>query len=396
MCADRRERGTTVSGSSSPVALLADPVDVGLDPRRLALLTERVRIEVEGGPLPSAQIALARAGRLVLFETYGDATPQTRYVLQSASRPIVASIVWKLMGEGLLAAGERVADIIPEFGTNGKDVVTVEQVLTHTAGFPLAPLGWPQMLDRGQRLAAMSKWRLTFEPGSRLEFHLTSAAWVIAEIVERRTGSTLAQYLREEIAEPLGLSLELGVPQERHADDVAPFVSIDPPDTGATVDPWGPWYLSKPEILAAGEPSHSLVGTARDVALHYQSLFHSGRWTPTAVTDGIRPRLTMHPQGYSAQPNPVTMGLFVVVAGTLPGAYLPATGSAETFGHGGAPCQVSFMDPVSQVSFAFLTNGYPLSGYDESPRGVARRTNIANLAADVLADASADAVADRP
>ena len=124
----------------------AAPENVGIDPRRLRLFLDRVRLEVDEGPLPSAQVAVAREGRLVAFETYGDATSDKRYILQSVGRTVVAAAVWKLISDGLLDTSERVADIIPEFGTNGKDVVTVGQVLTHTAGFPFAPLGYPKML----------------------------------------------------------------------------------------------------------------------------------------------------------------------------------------------------------------------------------------------------------
>ena len=45
---------------------------VGVDPHRLDVLLRRARLEVEHGPLPSAQLAVARAGRLVAFETWGD------------------------------------------------------------------------------------------------------------------------------------------------------------------------------------------------------------------------------------------------------------------------------------------------------------------------------------
>jgi CubicO group peptidase (beta-lactamase class C family) len=205
---------------------LAEPASVGIDPRRLALLVERVRLEVDGGALPSAQLALARHGRLVAFETFGQASPSTRYVLQSAGRPVVAAAIWKVLGDGLLGLDERVADVIPEFGTHGKDGVTVRQVLSHTGGFPMAPLGFPRMKDREERLAAFSRWRLDWPPGTRLEFHLTSAAWVIAELVERRTGMTLSEYLRKQIAAPLGLTLDLGVPPEKQG-DVARFVATD-------------------------------------------------------------------------------------------------------------------------------------------------------------------------
>ncbi|MFC8427497.1 serine hydrolase domain-containing protein [Streptomyces sp. NPDC057253] len=364
------------------------PETVGVDPHRLDVLLRRIRLEVDHGRLPSAQVAVARGGRLVAFETWGQAEPSTRYVLQSVGRSIVAGAVWKLIGEGLLDETEQVAAIIPEFAPNGKEEVTVEQVLTHTAGFPFAPLGYPKMLDRQQRLAAFGRWRLDYRPGSRFQFHLTSAAWLIAEIVERRTGLPFADYLRYRIAEPLGLSsLELGVPVDRQAGTVAPMTATDRTSEEQEPDPWGPWYLSDPRVLAAGEPSHALVATAADVALYFQALEHSGLWKPEAVAQGTRIRLTEHPHGeqiYGGGSNRRTsMALFVTVAGPDAGSNLPSTGSPALFGSAGAAYQLGFMDPESGVSFACLTNGYPLAGYDHSRRGTALLTNIANLAADL-------------
>ena len=162
------------------------------DPRRLAVLIDRCRLEVENGTLPSAQVAVHVDGREYAFETFGDATPSTRYVLQSTGRSIVAGVLWKLISDGLLDTARPVAEYIPEFATNGKDSVTVEQVVTHVGGFPLAPLGYPAMLDREDRLKAFAKWRLMYEPGTELQFHLTSAAWVIAELCERLTGQRSA------------------------------------------------------------------------------------------------------------------------------------------------------------------------------------------------------------
>ncbi|KRD03948.1 serine hydrolase [Streptomyces sp. Root264] len=364
------------------------PQAVGVDPHRLDVLLRRIRLEVEHGRLPSAQVAVARGGSLVAFETWGEAEPSTRYVLQSVGRSIVAGAVWKLIGEGLIEVGEQVASIIPEFAPNGKGEVTVEQVLTHSAGFPFAPLGYPKMLDREQRLAAFGRWRLDYAPGSRFQFHLTSAAWLISEIVERRTGLAFAEYLRERIAEPLGLSsLELGVPVDRQPGTVAPMTATDRTSDEQEPDPWGPWYLSDPRVLAAGEPSHALVATAADVALYFQALEHSGLWKPEAVAEGTRIRLTDHPHGEQiyggGSGRRTSMGLFVTVAGPDAGSNLPSTGSSALFGSAGAAYQLGFMDPQTGLSFACLSNGYPLAGYDHSPRGTALLTNIANLAADL-------------
>lgn len=355
------------------------------DPRRVDLVLERVRLEVDAGVLPSAQVAINVAGRQYAFETFGAATASSRYVLQSAGRPVVAGVVWKLMSDGLLDIGRTVASYIPDFGTNGKDVVTVEQVITHVGGFPLAPLAYPQMLDRNERLAAFAKWRLTSQPGTALEFHLTSAAWIIGELCERLTGRPIARYLAEELAGPLGLhSIEIGPPVERQ-DDVAAFVRTDHDDT-AEVNPWGPWYLSRPEILAAGEPSHSMVATAADLAGWYQALMSSSLWRRDIVTDARRVRVTLPITGErgGTRSVPGNVALFVVVAGDdgLSRGFLPTACSPQTFGHGGAPCQIGFADPETGLSFAFLTNGYPASGYEQSRVGLNRIINIANLAAD--------------
>jgi CubicO group peptidase (beta-lactamase class C family) len=106
------------------------------------------------------------------------------------------------------------------------------------------------------------------------------------------------------------------------------------------------------------------------------------------VADATRARVRMAPEGeekYGGRAGPVEVALYVVVAGPNGEAFLPTTGSPGTWGHGGAPCEIGFVDPNLDVSFAFLTNGYPPSGYDYSRSGRNRITNIANLAADLVA-----------
>jgi CubicO group peptidase (beta-lactamase class C family) len=367
---------------------LVAPRDVGVDSDRLQMFLSRARMDVDRGLLPSVQVAVARHGRLVAFETYGEATNENRYILQSVGRTVVAAVAWKLLGEHIFRLDERVSDVIPEFGTNGKDAITVEHVLTHSAGIPFAPLGYPKMLDRDGRLAAFSRWRLDWPPGSQLQFHLTSAAWVIAELVERRTGMTFAEYLSTVIVEPLGLGLILPLPVEQYDTVLAKPVAIDRTSDDQEVDPWGPWYLANPEVLAGGEPSHSIVATAADVALLFQALFGSGLWDQATVDDAIRIRLSQAPPGeqiYGGSDEVANVGLFCMISGTHGGSWTPRTGSARTFGHTGAPCQLGFMDPETGTSFAYLTNGYPLAGYDYSLQGVNRKINLCNLGNDLIA-----------
>jgi len=124
------------------------PSEVGLDPQKVDALFERAAREVNEGLLPSCQIAIARNGRVGAMRTFGHAvqggadrpaTNDTLYTIFSCTKAIMSSAAWLLIGEGKLDVGERAAEIVPEFGTHGKDVVTVEQLLLHTAGFPNAP-----------------------------------------------------------------------------------------------------------------------------------------------------------------------------------------------------------------------------------------------------------------
>jgi len=381
--------GASIDPESPVIASLAthpvvDPAEVGIDPDRLRICVDRVRLEVESGRLPSAQLAVARHGKLAHVESWGAAS--SRYLLQSVGRPIVASALWKLIGEGRVDLDAPVASLIPEFDTNDKGRISVRHVLTHTAGIPFAPLGFPKMTDRQERLKAFAKWRLDGEPGSQLQFHLTSAAWLIAELVERVDGRPLPAFIQQELAEPLGLGFELGAPAERQRETVAPMVCTD--GSSAEVDPWGPWFFNRPEVVAAGEPAHAMVGSAADLALFYQAVLEAKLWTPEIIAEAIRPQITAVPAGeqiYGGGTRPVSVGLFVMVAGESPDMWLPSIASPRTFGHSGAAYQMAWCDPDSGVSFCLLSNGYPMSGYDHSPRGVALITNVNNLAADILA-----------
>ena len=185
------------------------PREVGLDPEKVEALFNRAEREVKDGLLPSTQIAIARNGKIGAMRTVGravqggsekPATNETLYTIFSCTKAIMSAASWILIGEGKLNPGERVAEIIPEFGTNGKDTMTVEQVLLHVGGFPNAPYPQDEWLDREKRLERFASWRLEWPPGSKYEYHPTSGFWVLGEIIERLSGRDVRDFVRERIA----------------------------------------------------------------------------------------------------------------------------------------------------------------------------------------------------
>ena len=120
---------------------------------------------------------------------------------------LVAAAVWRLVDRGDVDLDATCATYVPEFGTNGKDAVTVRQVLTHTGGFPWAPMGPPRWNTRESRLEVFSKWKLTLEPGSTFMYHPTAGHWVLGEILAAVTGLDHADAIEQLVTAPLGLPL---------------------------------------------------------------------------------------------------------------------------------------------------------------------------------------------
>ncbi|GAA0855724.1 serine hydrolase domain-containing protein [Streptosporangium amethystogenes subsp. fukuiense] len=183
------------------------------------MIRDQIQRAVDDGIWPAAQFAVARHGEILAFESFGDARGTDRFCLFSATKPVVASLLWQLIGEDLIGLDTRVAELWPEFGAHGKDVITLEQVLLHTCGLPGAAIDLDAIASRERRAAQMAAWRLEWQPGTRYMYHATSAHWVLAEVIHRVTGQDYRQALRARILDPLGLDrLELGVPIDRQAD----------------------------------------------------------------------------------------------------------------------------------------------------------------------------------
>lgn len=383
------------------------PEDAGVDSEKLEALFARVRRDVDQGVLESAQVAVARRGRVAGMRTFGKAvqggreqpaTDATLYHIFSSTKAVVASAVWILFEENLLRLDERVADIIPEFGTNGKDAVTVEQLFLHAGGFPYAPFPPKHWGDREALLRAFSKWRLNWPVDSRFEYHATSAHWVLTEIIERRSGGPWKTFIRERVLDPMGLDeLFIGCPpehQHRVADVKFMTPPVAPPGGWGEVTPEAVVGMNEPSVRAAGVPGGGGVASAAGLALFYQPLVNRGEtrdgrrvMKPESIEFGTKVRAKPHHIDLLLQlidPKFVVntnRGLSVVVAGDDGNAHLRGFGreaSPRAFGHGGAGGQIAWGDPTTGISVGYCTNGFV------DPMTSARRiTAVSSLAAKV-------------
>ena len=366
-----------------------------LNPERLDAFTTRARKEIDEGVLPSCSVAVGLDGEVVWAEAFGDATVDSRYPIFSCTKALIAAVMWQLIAEGRVAASDRVADHFAEFAANDKADITIEQLMTHTAGFPRAPMGPPQWSERAWRVERMAAWRLNWEPGTRFEYHPTSAHWVLAEVIARLDGIDHRDSVRTRILEPLGLHrLALGVEPDDQGDivrlvasgeapsneEIAAMLGVDSFDLGE-VTPDVLLQFDHPEVIAVGVPGGGAMSTASDLAAFYQALLHNqgGLWDPDVLADGTgHVRCTM--------PDPMTgvassRSLGLVVAGDDGRSAFRGMGhnvSARAFGHNGAAGQIAWVDPETGTSFCYLTNGIDRNFLREARRivGIASRAGL--------------------
>jgi CubicO group peptidase (beta-lactamase class C family) len=263
---------------------------VGDAQRRVQATLEEL---VASGAEIGVQVAVVHEGRTVVDAAAGVAdqrtgepvTAGTLFFAASTGKGVASSVVHVLVEQGELAYDQRVADAWPEFGAHGKDAVTLADVLVHAAGVPGL---WPQitpadLCDPGRVAAFIADQRPWWTPGTMTGYHALTWGFIVAELVRRTTGRTVASVLREEITAPLGIvdELHFGVPGDllgRVARAGPDGAAPPPPERGSPPDRAVPpgvqpnaAFANRSDVLSADIPSQGTM-SARAVARMYAAL----------------------------------------------------------------------------------------------------------------------------
>ena len=365
----------------------ADPTTLGLDPAALERACSFIAAQIAAGHYPGAQFAVARRGRLALFRSFGQAradvpaTEKSLFLLYSNTKVPTASAVWHLMEQGRLRFHDRIADHLPGFEKHRKGEITIFQALTHQGGFPSAVIPPEAWADHDLLRRVVCDIQPEWAAGSRLQYHGSSAHWVIAAMIEAITGEDYRDFIRSRIIAPLGLSdeLKIGLVGDEHGR----AAEMHEPD-GA-----GGMRRRMPECSdahrAAGIPGGGGYATARAMAAFYQMLVQGGRLGGVRL---LAPRTIAYvTQNFTGERldlqsgMPMHRGLGPYVRGTT--AEVRGMGSLahpRTFGHGGAGSSYCWGDPDSGVSMAYLTNGrHPEPWHDTRTEVVSNLVHTAIL-----------------
>jgi CubicO group peptidase (beta-lactamase class C family) len=384
----------------------AHPAEVGMDAQRIERLFAVIEKKIQEGWLYGGAFLLARRGKIVAARGVGMSEPKKNraakpddiFCLFSTSKPITATMLLMKVDQGEVRLCDKVADYIPEFGVNGKQNVTVAQVLTHTAGFATLAPDWPmpKWADWDATIARICAQAVEHEPGAAVHYHALTGSWILGEIARRAEGGkrSFAQMCAEDLYGPLGMKdSHMGVRPDMQARRV-PLQALD-----AGGAPFPIEFLeafNMPEIQGAAIPGAGSYSTVFDLARFYQMWLNGGE------LDGVRllsPALvdlatTIHTgdmvdrlveqisvaQGWAPPPANRGLGFWIRGTGIFP-TYFGALASPRTFGHAGASSIMAWADPARELVFVGLT-----SGLIHEHRSILRWTLFSDLAQSCVVD----------
>jgi CubicO group peptidase (beta-lactamase class C family) len=137
----------------------------------------------------------------------------------STTKAITALLVARLVDQGRLDYGQTVASVWPEFAQAGKDEITVAQVMSHQDGLaglvePMDPALWLDWDAITGKLAAQAP---LWPPGTASGYHPMTFGFTAGEVFRRVDGRSIGRALREDLAQPFGLDLWIGLPDSEFA-----------------------------------------------------------------------------------------------------------------------------------------------------------------------------------
>jgi CubicO group peptidase (beta-lactamase class C family) len=383
---------------------ISRPEDVGMSSERLERVTRSMQGYVDRGEVPGVVTLIARRGRVVHLEAVGQRdvensqpmTTDTIFRIASMTKPIASVALMVLYEEGLLGLRDPISEWLPEFAEPTVLVepaadeyvgvpyvpvpaarqITVQHVLTHTAGFANN--------YRGPQTEAYRALREQREPGSTVADYIEQLAklpldhhpgdhWrygpsteVVGRLVEVISGQTLDDFLRERILEPLGMpDTHFYLPSEK----LDRFAALYEPGDDGTIElteapDASSRYVREPHVYFSA--SGGLVSTAADYFRFHQMMLDGGE------LDGVRllgrktvELMTTNHTGdkgiwLTGPGHGFGLGYSVVTELGPSGV----SGSPGTYAWGGAFCTVFWVDPVEQLIGIMMTQVRPYTHLD--------------------------------
>ena len=336
-----------------------------LNPDRLDRLYNFLEAAVNKKEIPGAALQISVGAECNAAKAFGKFQPNLAdpmqqdsiFLVASITKPFAVAAVVLLAERGQLLLDDPASKYVPEFGVNGKELITIYQLMTHSSGLPDM---LPENQSLRERHAPMSEFieqicqlKLDFPAGTGLQYQSTGLA-ILGEIVHRVSGIPLREFLRKEFFEPLhmqdtSLGSE-GLPEKRLSK-----VKLPPEQEGSN------WGWNSPYWRNFGAAWGGMFSTVEDLTHFLKMLLNGGEFqgkrifSRSAVETMIRDQTSLMPLVPNEQKVMMRGGLGWMLAPSSCWGFFGDFLSPGSFGHGGATGTVFWADPKRDTTFALLT-----------------------------------------
>jgi len=389
-----------------PAELIKGEVDEGYGP-----VADAYRSNFSERHEIGAACAVYRDGRKVvdLWGGYRDGLTRapweedTLVPVFSTTKGVASMALAVAHSRGLIDYDASVTDYWPEFAANGKERVTLRQLLSHQAGLCAIDerLELHDLLDLDRIADVIARQEPKWEPGTRHGYHAITLGWYEGELIRKVDPQrrTLGRFFAEEVARPLGVEFYIGLPDAVPDERVATIHGYKPAEmlrhlhefppgfVFAFLNPWSITYrtfgnprilglvneYNRRELVRAEIPASSGVGRVRDIARAYGEFATGGPTLrlaaetldalsqPAVAPSGGRRDVVLHIESIFSLGYVKPFPRFTF--GTEAGLAFGTPGGGGSFG---------FADPDVGVGFAYAMNRTGFRLYDD-PRELALR-----------------------
>lgn len=194
---------------------------------KAAKIDELMKVYHDSGYF-NGSVLVAENGKVIYKKGFGFAnmewnvpnTPDTKFRIASIVKQFTATLILQLVEQGKIKLDGKITDYLPDYRKDTGNRVTIHHLLTHTSGIPDFPNqpGFIENVSRNPQKVAdfVKKYAsgdLEFEPGTKYNYS-NSGYFILGAIIERVTGKTYEQVLKEKIFDPLGMK---STGYDRHA-----------------------------------------------------------------------------------------------------------------------------------------------------------------------------------
>jgi CubicO group peptidase (beta-lactamase class C family) len=151
----------------------------------------------------------------------------------STTKTVTALTALLLADHGALDLDAPIARYWPEFAVNGKEFITVAQVLSHSSGLSgwAVPITAEDLLDWEKATGLLAAQATFWQPGSASGYHAITYGYLVGEVVRRVTGQSLGTVFHEQFASPLGVDFHIGLPASEDSRVANLIPPVDGPPT---------------------------------------------------------------------------------------------------------------------------------------------------------------------